>query len=184
MYAGAVVGRCAFGQIGTIHNFRTGQPFRFSECSILNIRNGTFFRVPRESLWFILEVRHEQVESGAVPDSRLGCRRSGSRIRCPELAGRIRRSSQEGGPTSQRRRCLSIRLFNRTEATRIRVLACFDPSWPNLIFCGGLICESPGPNRRFAIFVIACQDFPHCEGKLPWARFCRLSQGPEPSLTT
>jgi hypothetical protein len=37
------------------------------------------------------------------------------------------RSSQEGGPTSQRRRCLSIRLFNRTEATRIRVLGLFRP---------------------------------------------------------
>ena len=67
MYAGAVVGRYAFGQIGTIHNSRTGQPFPFSECSILNIRNGTFLRVPRESVWFILEVPHEQVESGAVP---------------------------------------------------------------------------------------------------------------------
>ena len=47
MYAGAVVGRCAFGQIGTIHNSRTGQPFRFSECSILTSEMERFcvFRV-------------------------------------------------------------------------------------------------------------------------------------------
>jgi hypothetical protein len=37
-----------------------GRPFRFSECSILNIRNGTFLRVPRESVWFMLEVCDDQ----------------------------------------------------------------------------------------------------------------------------
>jgi hypothetical protein len=42
--------------MGTIHNSRIGQPFRFSECSILKIRIGTLLRVPRESIWFILEV--------------------------------------------------------------------------------------------------------------------------------
>jgi hypothetical protein len=47
-----------------------------------------------------------------------------------------------------------------------------------------LVCVSPGANRRFAIFVIACQELSACEGKLAWARYCRLSQDPEPSLTT
>ena len=153
----------------------------------MSIRNGTFLRVPHESVWFILEVRHEQVESGAVPDSRLGCRRSGSRIRCPEFAARIRtnRSSQEGGPTSQRRRCLSIRLFNRTEATRIRVLGLFRPLVAKFDFGGGLILRESGTEQTLCDFCDRVPGiFPHCEGKLAWARFCHLSQGPEPSLTT
>ncbi len=81
---------------------------------------GTFLRARSE--WFTNEVRHDQVESRAIPYSGLGRRHSGSRFGGSEFAARTKtdRSSKEGGSASQGRRYLRIRVFNRTEAAGLK----------------------------------------------------------------
>src|SRR5882757_2113079 len=81
---------------------------------------GTFLRARSE--WFTNEVRHDQVESRAIPYSGLGRRHSGSRLGGSEFAARTKtdRSSKKGGSAMQGRRYLRIRVFNRTEAAGLK----------------------------------------------------------------
>jgi len=81
---------------------------------------GTFLRARSE--WFTNEVRHDQVESRAIPYSGLGRRHSGSGLGGSEFAARTKtdRSSKKGGSALQGRRYLRIRVFNRTEAAGLK----------------------------------------------------------------
>jgi hypothetical protein len=81
---------------------------------------GTFLRARSE--WFTNEVRHDQVESRAIPYSGLGRRHSGSRLGGSEFAARTKtdRSSKKGGSALRGRRYLRIRVFNRTEAAGLK----------------------------------------------------------------
>jgi len=81
---------------------------------------GTFLRARSE--WFTNEVRHDQVESRAIPYSGLGRRHSGSGLGGSEFAARTKtdRSSKKGGSALRGRRYLRIRVFNRTEAAGLK----------------------------------------------------------------